>query len=442
MTDRFDIAVVGGGFSGVAFAIEVLRLRSATVQTIAIVDPSPRLGRGVAYGVADPSLLLNGRASTLSALSDEPDDFVCWARARDPAFDAEGFAPRSLYGDYVESILDRASGGAATTTLVRRLATATSLRVEHDRVRIALSSGNIVARTAVLAIGALPKPFLLDGRALAGARFFPDPWAFLDTTIAADDDVLVLGTRLTMIDIAASLYDRGHRGTIHALSRRGLVPHVQVEGGVDRPPPPSLDDWPRTARGLLRAVRAEVERAKARGHDWRDVLGSLRSVTPTLWASLPRPERARFLRHLSPFWEIHRHRAAPPTGRRAAAMITSGQLVVHAGRLVGYDEDAAGVTAEIQLRRRTARQTLRVGHVVDATGLSLDVRQTHDPFVRGLVEGGLVRPDPLGLGFEVNPEIADRVRCIGPMQLGQRWEHTAIPELRRAAKDLAAELSE
>ena len=36
--------------------------------------------------------------------------------------------------------------------------------------------------------------------------------------------LLLIGTGLTMVDTAISLLDREHTGTIHALSRRGLMP--------------------------------------------------------------------------------------------------------------------------------------------------------------------------------------------------------------------------
>ena len=77
-----------------------------------------------------------------------------------------------------------------------------------------------------------PRPPRADDGWLYDTQLFvPDPWAddaFAD--LAPDAPVVMLGTGLTMVDAAISLLDRGHRGPIHALSRRGLCPqrHLPV----------------------------------------------------------------------------------------------------------------------------------------------------------------------------------------------------------------------
>jgi len=46
--------------------------------------------------------------------------------------------------------------------------------------------------------------------------------------IDAGDPVLLIGTGLTMVDIALELRHRGHRGVIHAVSGHGLLPRTHV----------------------------------------------------------------------------------------------------------------------------------------------------------------------------------------------------------------------
>ena len=46
--------------------------------------------------------------------------------------------------------------------------------------------------------------------------------------IAADEPVLIVGTGATGIDALLELHHRGHRGTIHLLSRRGLLPLIDA----------------------------------------------------------------------------------------------------------------------------------------------------------------------------------------------------------------------
>ncbi len=151
--------------------------------------------------------------------------------------------------------------------------------------------------------------------------------------IARDDTVLIVGTGLTMVDIAVELAARKHRGWIHAVSRHGLLPasHVALEAY------PSLLDGgelPRSIARQLALIRGEIARAAALGIAWQSVIEALRPRVRDCWRALPLAERKRFLRHLRPYWEIHRHRMAPDIAARVADLRASGLLSVSAARIV------------------------------------------------------------------------------------------------------------
>ncbi len=88
------------------------------------------------------------------------------------------------------------------------------------------------------------------------------------------------------------------------------------------------------------------------GSDWRPVVDSLRPVTQTLWRSLGNTERARFVRHLAPRWDVHRHRVAPQIDELLQAKRQSGRLIVVAGRVLSVANDSD--TIEMSVRRRGA----------------------------------------------------------------------------------------
>jgi quercetin dioxygenase-like cupin family protein len=87
-------------------------------------------------------------------------------------------------------------------------------------------------------------------------------------------------------------------------------------------PQPDLDGLPKKIAAYTRAVRA----AAAQGGDWRGTIGALRASTPALWEGLSLSERARFLRRVRPYWDVHRHRAAPATAEAIANLIAQGAL--------------------------------------------------------------------------------------------------------------------
>ena len=103
------VGVVGGGFTGAAAAIACLARIDRPFRLV-VVEPSPSLGRGVAYGAHHPLHLLNVRTRDLSVRAGQPGDFLNWAfRQLDQGENHAGlheglahtFLPRQLFGEYV-----------------------------------------------------------------------------------------------------------------------------------------------------------------------------------------------------------------------------------------------------------------------------------------------------------------------------------------------------
>jgi uncharacterized NAD(P)/FAD-binding protein YdhS len=93
------IVIVGGGFSGTSVAANVLRRINSGPARVVIVERAPRVARGTAYAERDYQYLLNVPAGRMSANSQEPLEFLQFARNTLPAATAEDFLPRALYGE-------------------------------------------------------------------------------------------------------------------------------------------------------------------------------------------------------------------------------------------------------------------------------------------------------------------------------------------------------
>ena len=80
---------------------------------------------------------------------------------------------------------------------------------------------------------------------------------------------------------------------------------------------------------------AMLNRVRARSGEvgWRSAVQELRTVTQWLWAEADTKERRRFLRHLRPWWDVHRHKLAPAVGATIELMRAEARLAVAAGRL-------------------------------------------------------------------------------------------------------------
>jgi len=445
----YSVVVVGGGFSGAMLAANLLRRVGSL--SVAVIDKGPLPGRGLAYGTKYDSHVLNVPAGNMSALPEEPDHFLRWARANyRQSVQATSFLPRPIYGRYVSSLLeDAARPGSAESFRVIH-GEVTCFAHERSHVTVQLKDGStLVTKAVVLAVGNFPPAKLnIPGLSEDSERYVPSPWsaAALDD-IPETENVLLIGSGLTSVDVAVALKTEGFAGHIHILSRRGLMP--RIHRATSRWPQFWNEQSPRTTRGLLRLVRAQVRAASDGYGDWREVIDALRPVTQKIWKSLPLSERKRFLRHLRPYWEVHRHRIAPEIGDTITQLVHSGEATVHAGRLSAYREFTHHVEVDWRDRQTQCQRLLRVGRVINCTGPESDCGRIDDPLIKGLLAQGLARPDRLFLGLDVdsNGALVDfagtpspSLYALGPLRKGSLWESVAVPELRVQASQLAEHL--
>jgi uncharacterized NAD(P)/FAD-binding protein YdhS len=448
------IAIIGAGFSGSMLAVNLLH-QPDTHLRIVLIEKRQRFGRGLAYSTDNPAHLLNVPAGRMGAFAANPGHFLDWLNSRPETANSDGqaygpgsFVPRHLYGDYLATLLGQAAKSNPTDRFQRINAQATDLSTVAGNVQINLSnSATITADHAVLALGNFPSLPPVAALAAASDRYIADPWqaGALDR-IPLDAVVLLVGSGLTMADMAIALIAKGHRGRLDAISRHGLLPHRHAAPPPDAPvvPPFTIDEIPFTARGLARTVRSRIRGESATG--WRSVIDALRPVTQELWRRAPRKERARFLRHLQARWDVHRHRLAPAAAAKIDAMRSSGQLHFHAGRVTGLDATSDGLAVHFRSRGSAELATLVTHYVVNCTGPASDYSRIDDPLVRNLLERGLARPDPLHLGLDIDDRQhliardgapSERLYAAGPPTKGAAWEITAVPDLRVQSMKLA-----
>ena len=333
------IAIVGGGATGILAAAHLARRLDPANDEAVVIEPGEALGRGLAYATDDPRHLLNVRVANMSAFADEPHHLTAWLSARRGAGAASPFSfiSRGLYGDYLADLAEQ----TLSNGLVRRVrARCSDIEEKADGVRLTLSTGEaLAADVAILATGHDAKPTV-------GGIPAEQPWSAgaLDG-LPPDAPILIIGSGLTMVDLALSLERRGQHGPIVVLSRRGLL------STTHRPAPPrSLDASEIPFGSELSASLAWLRRLAARfaadGADWRSAVDALRPHTQRLWGAMSLEQRRRFLRHARSYWDVHRHRMAPQIEAALGALGASGQLTIVAGRVVAARRVDEGVEVE------------------------------------------------------------------------------------------------
>src|SRR5690606_32003094 len=239
--------------------------------------------------------------------------------------------------------------------------------------------------------------------------------------------VMILGSGLSMVDAWISLADAQHRGPIIVVSRNGLLPkgHRDV-------PPLEIDAAAIPLGTSLLTVftwfRSLARATEATGGDWRSVIDGLRPYNQRLWQSWSEPTRRQFLRHLRPWWNIHRHRLPPELHARLVQAIARGQVRLIAAEFIGAEAHAGAVRTQFRRRGTTTRETLDVARVYDCGGVSVDVLASSNPVIRDLVTRGRARPDSLRIGLDVDADcavidaagqVSDRLLAIGPLTRGR-----------------------
>jgi uncharacterized NAD(P)/FAD-binding protein YdhS len=313
-------------------------------------------------------------------------------------------------------------------------------RAHADRVVLAL--GNLPPRDPALASGSWP---------VDPTRYIADPWRAGALERRAPGTVLLVGTGLTMVDIALELQQRTRRQRIVAVSRGGLFPHAHRLGGAAPSQGVPIPDPTPSLTALLRFVRSAAVVAEVGGGDWRDAVNALRPVTSQLWAALPEPEQRRFVDRLARYWDVHRHRIAPDVAGAIDGLRESGQLTFASGRIRAVACSPDGVDVTLQTRGNARECELRVATVVNCTGPTGNVLAGGSRLLEALCAAGTARPHPLALGLDTcaggvlldaHGREHETLFAIGPLRRGELWETTAVPELRAQAHALAEHLSQ
>lgn len=422
-----DIVIIGYGFSGGMVLANLVQQAHAPLS-IAIIDGSPHAMRGTAYGTRRMEHVLNVRAGNMGAFADDVGGFQQWRSERDDAADAQDFAPRTLYGEYLESIQRDAAAMAQhkSITLQHIAADVQHIAMEQGALTLTLTNGkSIYAAQVVVATGNVFSTPVDSG--IARAPWFADIHALVARAPAR---VALIGSGLTAMDTIISLLDAGYAGEICCISRHGWLPQPHV-------PPQLVADiavaalMEGTVSHRLYALRRMVQEAATQHISWHAVIDALRPHTVALWQSLPVKERQRFMRRVFTLWNVHRHRM----DAALYARITAAQnLHILKASFVRRDADGIVVACHGQMQHVPAPV------VFDCRGPSYRALPS---FVQEAVDTGLLTMHPVG-GLRVSDGdyrvSTAPIYAIGTPLIGERLETTAVPELRVQAQAVARQL--
>jgi uncharacterized NAD(P)/FAD-binding protein YdhS len=419
------IAVIGGGFAGTmvirqlidqGFKGEITRFHHGDSETL-----------GPAYRADSGDLLLNVRSENMSAFPDDPEHFVRFLQHEHPEIShPRGFVPRSVYGNYLQSIWTETKS-KARQNLVRFDLKQEEFNHFKDFDILVLATGNELPR--------IPKE--LPKTVHESAFYKGNPWELELETMNKNLPIFILGNGLTMVDTILRLRSAGFHQKIVALSTNGfnMLAHPEEESTVVPAQPERTD--------LVSLVHFfNQERKKRSEAQFLHTVDALRSQFSLWWQGFTLEEKRTFIKHFRHMWGTVRHRIPVAIAKKIQLERASGQLEVCAGKLLSAALDENQLTIHFQ-----SGESIHTEHfscLINCTGPETSIEKMSNPIIQELAQRKWITADAVHQGIDIHPEKL-RARAEAPMSIyaignlckGTLWESTAIGELRTQAKLIA-----
>lgn len=465
------VCIIGGGYIGAATAIHLVRCSQKPLN-ICIIETSPTIGRGVAFSALDKDHRLNGPTGIHFLYPEKIESFTEWhetsgAKEKDPesiADDGRVYARRADFGAYVaKEFLAHQQRNPSGSTISHYQDKAINLVKSDLGWCIELLSGikiqtNIVIVTPCNFSPAIPAPLR---KVAMHSAVFTNPWNLGQLAeITPHAKVLIIGTGLTMADVAITVLRDRPKCRITAISRHGLLPQDQrshppaepLWESLTRPIPEFVERYnlPKTVPKILRALRSDVARLGALGIEWHVAFDQLRDAACHLWPSLPLEEQRRYFRHLSSWYVTHRFRLAPQVLGKLSGYQRVGRLKYRAGFMT--DVVVNGCSIQVGLRPRGKGTNIKETYdaIINCTGPGRDLEQVNNPFLACLINYGFATVSPFGLGFEVDTacraitndgDAANNLFILGPLTQNKFGEINGIPAITHQIHRITGEIA-
>jgi uncharacterized NAD(P)/FAD-binding protein YdhS len=220
---------------------------------------------------------------------------------------------------------------------------------------------------------------------------------YVNPLIPADlirrDDVFIKGTGLSAIDIVIDLYKKNFQGKYHLYSRHGLLPLAHDQG---------IGDFHISHR--LNELFSSIKKIYREKNETQYVVTQIRPFLKELWNGFTAKEKNQFFKYIKPYWEVFRHRMPVDHLKLINKLKMENKLVISCQK-----EDVI---------------------YIDCTGFN---KVDQNTFYKNLLNKKVIEKDLFGWGAR---SLVSNFMILGPLQKFERFEITAIKEIREEIKRL------
>lgn len=461
------IAVVGGGPAAISLCLQLLEeCRAHPVRgdiEISVFEKNDEIGPGLPYASQENSYILNLPKGIMEPVFGQKDLFSKWLKTLPEYPKDTEFPPRYYFGLYLKHLANEIQQEAESLGIkINYLTNNEVISIQkdaHGQFVLESEQGSHIFDYTVLCTGHMPSSAY--SKLIGKKGYEHNPWfqkAY--DTLDPNDNISVIGTRLTAIDVACKLFGHQHKGKISLYSRNGLLPAVLSKEIPEYPlkyltlnnffhltksglEPLKLNTllelfWKeinaaqksecdfksiaKTDKDItpLSWINKEIEQAEKGPKPWQQVLFALYPIVPSIWAMMDLNDQQTFLEKYYSTYMTYLAAFPLDNAYKIKNYLESGQLEVRGG-LTDIDYENGQFTIKFNKAPDITTQ-----HIFNATGPSYD--PTPIPLCKKMLGQGIASKHPLG-GINVDPQTLQVLDIRGKTHFGL----FAIGELTRGA---------
>ncbi|QUM80338.1 FAD/NAD(P)-binding protein [Moritella sp. 5] len=445
------LAIIGGGPSGIAVYLEAIKSLHMDIETITIFDPQG-LANGFSFNSCLTSTLTNTSIGTTSLHADDKLDYYKWFldRGSHKSILPSDFVSRSLFRDYCKDRVEQSSLFAASfkcETVVKQIRV-TSMSMVDQKICLRSDDGNSYLFDAVVVatgVEQLVPLALRDSDSSNVVKVAYPETNFLDK-VTDNSQVLVLGSKLSAIDVSIAIYEHSANAEVTMISKSGELPSVRssllirAENGNNNWLKAFISSSQHQIKDIQQQLELDIKKCKTNSNIWQDFIGEFADDINERWPKLSEQERLDELKCYKVFMKRFVSSFPLSNAEKLLSMIKNNKLKVIAGDI---DRDLKINDDSISCVQKG--DTLDFDIVINATGV------TNKPISKEMIialEGKGVSINELG-GLKINSHTM-RVEsednqvpiyvCGGPAQgelLITNYVRSSVVQAKKIVMDIA-----
>lgn len=452
------IGIIGAGFSGTMTAVNLIENSNEIIEILLFEKENP-IGKGIAYSPYSKKQLLNVPTSKMSAFKELPDHFFNWVKSLeeyknvDESILAGAFLPRYIYGQYIEFVWNEALANAKAKSIKVRILRSNIIDLERKNAEIELigeKDERFIVDYCVLATGNLvPRNQTIENMDFySSSNYFQNPWKMESVeNLSKNENVLVIGNGLTMVDTVLALQERNFKGIIYSISPNGY--HILSHRHAPIKYSKLVDELPEELdlKSIRNLIIKHVRAVRKLGVSAEPVIDSLRPFSQNIWRNFSINDKREFLRKYRHAWGVARHRIPIHMNDFLLKLMFSIKLKVFAGKIKSLNEVNGTIEVSFIEKNSKTEEKIFVSRVINCTGPESNIKLSESQLLKKCLEKGIISQDEFYLGFNANPtnfqliglngEVQNNIFTLGTNLKGIFWESTAVNELRSQAENLA-----